>query len=58
MSDLIILDNKEQQENIQNTPKNSISLYDKINNAFLSLQKMKVNEKAIFFRLVSVMIDA
>lgn len=57
MSDIIILDNKNQTNNdIEDSGKSWIML--KLNNVFLSFRKIKIKDKLIFYRLISVMINS
>jgi len=56
MSDIIILDNKEQNTKIW-WKKGSVFL-TRLNNIFLSFQKIKIKDKLVFYRLVSVMLDS
>nr|MDD3720206.1 type II secretion system F family protein [Candidatus Gracilibacteria bacterium] len=57
MSDIIILDNKNQTNNdIEDSGKSGIML--KLNNVFLSFRKIKIKDKLIFYRLISVMINS
>ncbi len=57
MSDIIILDNKDQNTRIEWKKKDSAFL-TKLNNIFMSFQKMKIRDKVIFYRLLSVMLDS
>jgi len=65
MSDILILDNDKNEENKQINQKKSPHVWggnwnfmDKINNYFLSLQKIKTKEKVLFYRLLSTMTNA
>lgn len=62
MSDLIILDNSDNTQDTINEQieqkKQKINIYKILNDFVLSFQKMKVSEKAVFFRLTSVMLDS
>jgi hypothetical protein len=57
MSDIIILDNKDQNIKVVGKKKNS-DFFNKLNNVFLSFQKIKIKDKVVFYRLVSVMLDS
>ena len=57
MSDIIILDNKEQNTKIW-WNKKSADFFTRLNNVFLSFQKIKIKDKVVFYRLVSVMLDS
>lgn len=57
MSDIIILDNKDQNIKIAWKKKNS-DFFNKLNNVFLAFQKIKIKDKVVFYRLVSVMLDS
>ncbi len=57
MSDIIILDNKDQNTKILWKKKGS-GLLSRINNVLLSFQKIKIRDKVVFYRLVSVMLDS
>ncbi|MFA5917350.1 MAG: type II secretion system F family protein [Candidatus Gracilibacteria bacterium] len=57
MSDIIILDNKDQNIKIAGKKKNS-DFFNKLNNVFLAFQKIKIKDKVVFYRLVSVMLDS
>lgn len=57
MADIIILDNKDQSgKDLGKSNKKSI--FTKLNNVFLSFQKIKIRDKVVFYRLISVMLDS
>lgn len=59
MAEIIILDNKDSTSGVKKTEKSKkTGLYESINNLILSYQKMKIRDKAIFYRLISVMLDS
>lgn len=57
MSDIIILDNKEQNTKIIGKSKKT-SFFTRLNNVFLSFQRIKIKDKVVFYRLISVMLDS
>ena len=57
MSDIIILDNKEQNTKINWTSKKK-NFLTRLNNVFLSFQRIKIRDKVVFYRLISVMLDS
>lgn len=57
MSDIIILDNKDQNTRIVWKSKKS-NFANKLNNILLSFQKIKITDKVVFYRLISVMLDS
>ncbi len=57
MSDIIILDNKDQ--NIKSLWKSKkANFFFRLNNVFLSFQRIKISDKVVFYRLISVMLDS
>jgi hypothetical protein len=68
MADFLILDDekkessKDKTNNKTNNTKVSLNsgntFTEKLNNAFISFQKIKVKEKVIFYRLLSTMTNA
>lgn len=57
MSDIIILDNKEQNTKII-WPSKKRNFFTRLNNVFLSFQRIKIRDKVVFYRLISVMLDS
>ncbi|MBS9775228.1 type II secretion system F family protein [Candidatus Gracilibacteria bacterium] len=57
MADFLIIDDN-QKGTDTTTSKKQGSIIDKINTFFLSLQKIKVKEKAVFYRLLSTMTNS
>jgi len=66
MSSFPMVDNDKKEENDNNvdileeanTSNKSENILDKLNNYLISLSKIKVKEKVIFFRLLSTMLNA
>ena len=67
MSDMIILDETQQESNSQSTEQaveqptqkqEQKSLMDRMNDTLLSMQNIKIKEKIIFYRLLSTMVNA
>ena len=63
MSDILILDDEKKDNNDNNVHKvndvdNTSNFLDKVNDYLISLSKIKVKDKVIFFRLLSTMINA
>lgn len=56
MADFLIIDDNKKW--IQTEKKNNISFSQQINDFLLSLQKIKVKEKAVFYRLLSTMTNS
>lgn len=57
MSDIIILDNKDQSGKDLGKS-NKKSFLTRLNNVFLSFQKINIRDKVVFYRLISVMLDS
>ena len=57
MSDIIILENKDQNLKVFWKSKRS-NFLKKLNNVFLSFQRIKIRDKVVFYRLISVMLDS
>ncbi len=57
MADFLIIDDNQKWTDTT-TSKKQGSIIDKINTFFLSLQKIKVKEKAVFYRLLSTMTNS
>lgn len=57
MSDIIILDNKEQNNKIIWKSKKK-NFFTRLNNVFLSFQRISIRDKVVFYRLISVMLDS
>lgn len=58
MSDIIILDTNKDQWNKSYKEKKWSDLMQKLNNVLLSFQKLKIKDKVVFYRLVSVMLNS
>lgn len=57
MSDIIILDNKEQNTKVV-WKSNKKNFFSRLNNVFMSFQRIKIKDKVVFYRLISVMLDS
>lgn len=58
MSDIIILDTNKDQWNKPYKERKWSDLMQKLNNVLLSFQKLKIKDKVVFYRLVSVMLNS
>lgn len=62
MSDILILDNDQNESNHSQEPKKDLepnkTIIEKINDYLLSMQKLKTKDKVIFYRLLATMTNA